>query len=150
MNRVFLAMGFTLWMFLVGPIHVNADSKDVETEIQQMETRRFQSMVKVDTHELNRILADDLTYTHSNGEIDTKAQLIASLNSGERKYEAIQPEDVNVRVYRDAAVVTGRASMKTKSKGQEHSFQIRFIDVYVKKGKRWQMVAWQSLRLPEQ
>ena len=150
MKRVFVAVILTVWMFLVGVIPVSADSKNVELEIQQMESRRFQAMVKVDTHELNRILADDLTYTHSNGEVDSKAQLIASLNSGERKYESIQPEDVKVRVYKEAAVITGRASMKTKSKGKDYSFQIRFIDVYVKKGKSWQMVAWQSTRLPEQ
>jgi ketosteroid isomerase-like protein len=121
-----------------------------EPEIRQMESRRIQAMLRVDTEELNRVLADDLTYVHSSGQVDSKAQLIDSLQSGQRKYESIQPEDVKVRVYGEAAVVTGRAQMKTKSQGQDFNFRVRFTDVYVKKAGSWQMVAWQSSRLPEQ
>jgi hypothetical protein len=120
-----------------------------ESEIRQLENRRFQAMLKVDTDELNRILADDLTYTHSSGGVDTKSQLIDSLKSGERKYQAIEPQDLKVRLYGSAAVVTGRARLKTVSKGQESDFRVQFTDVYAKKKGHWQMVAWQSSRLPE-
>ena len=120
-----------------------------ESEIRQLESRRIQAMMKADAEELNRVLADDLTYTHSSGQVDTKSQLIESLKSGERKYQTIEPQDVKVRLYGDAAVVTGRAKLKTVSKGQESSFQVQFTDVYAKKKGHWQMVAWQSSRLPE-
>jgi hypothetical protein len=121
-----------------------------ESEIRQLENRRIQAMLKVDTEELSQLLADDLTYTHSSGQVDSKSQLIESLKSGERKYRMIEPQDVKVRIYGDAAVVTGRAKLKTVSKGQESSFQVQFTDVYAKKKGHWQMVAWQSSRLPEQ
>jgi len=120
-----------------------------ESEIRQLESRRIQAMVKADAEELNRVLADDLTYTHSSGQVDSKSQLIESLKSGERKYQMIEPQDVKVRLYGDAAIVTGRAKLKTVSKGQESSFQAQFTDVYAKKKGHWQMVAWQSSRLPE-
>jgi hypothetical protein len=124
------------------------DSK-TESEIRQMENRRFQAMLKVDGEELNRLLADDLTYTHSSGAVDTKSQLIDSLKSGERKYQVIETQDVKVRLYGSAAVITGRARLKTVSKGQESDFRVQFTDVYAKKKGHWQMVAWQSSRLPE-
>jgi hypothetical protein len=125
------------------------DSKP-ESEIRQLENRRFQAMLKVDAEELNRLLADDLTYTHSSGAVDTKSQLIDSLKSGERKYQAIEPQDLKVRLYGSAAVVTGRARLKTVSKRQESDFRVQFTDVYAKKNGHWQMVAWQSSRLPDQ
>jgi hypothetical protein len=121
-----------------------------ESEIRQLEARRIQAMLKVDTEELNRLLADDLTYTHSSGQVDTKSQLINSLKSGERKYLMIEPQGVKVRLYGAAAIVTGLAKLKTFSKGQESNFQVQFTDVYAKKKGHWQMVAWQSSRLPEQ
>ena len=31
----------------------------------------------------------------------------------------------------------------------ENKFEARFIDVYVKRNGAWQMVAWQSTRLPD-
>jgi hypothetical protein len=44
-------------------------------------------------------------------------------------------------------VVTGRASMKIKSGAGEQVFKLCYLDVYVKQGGRWQMVAWQSSRV---
>lgn len=127
---------------------VGGNSK-AESEIRQLENRRIQAMLKADAQELNQILAEDLTYTHSSGQVDSKSQLVESLKSGERKYQMIEPRDVKVRLYGEAAVVTGRAKLKTVSKGQESTFQVQFTDVYAKKKGRWQMVAWQSSRLPE-
>ena len=143
MNRL-IAVCAVLMMSLPG----SALAADQESEIRQLENRRFQAMLKVDTEELHRLLADDLTYTHSSGAVDSKSQLIDSLKSGERKYEAIEPQDLKVRLYGSAAIVTGRARLKTVSKGQESDFQVQFTDVYAKKNGHWQMVAWQSSRLP--
>ena len=149
MNRL-LSMG-TLWVVLFSFVFAGqVGGKDnVESQIRQVENRRIQAMVKADTGELNQVLADDLTYTHSSGQVDSKVQLVESLKSGARKYQAIEPEDVKVRVYGDTAIVTGKAKLKTVSKGQESNFQVRFTDVYAKKNGHWQMVAWQSTRLPE-
>jgi hypothetical protein len=35
------------------------------------------------------------------------------------------------------------------SQARPNSFSVRFTDVYANKGGQWQMVAWQSTRLPE-
>ena len=121
----------------------------VQREIIELDGQRMRAMVHVDIAALDRILANDLTYTHSTGRVDTKTTLLASLRSGELKYEMIEPENVEARVYGDAAVVTGRATMAVQSRNQKSSFQIRFTDVYVKRHGRWQMSAWQSTRLPQ-
>ena len=118
-----------------------------EREIRELETQRFRAMESVDVATLNRILSDDLIYTHANGLQQTKAELIGVLGSGDMKYESITPEDTRVRTYNATAVVTGRASIKIKAAGEEQSFKICYLDVYVKQGARWQMVAWQSSRV---
>jgi ketosteroid isomerase-like protein len=120
---------------------------DGEREIRELETQRFRAMERVDVATLNRILSDDLIYTHANGMHQTKSELIGVLGSGDMKYESIAPEDIRVRIYNDAAVVTGRASIKIKAAGEEQSFKICYLDVYVKQDGRWQMVAWQSSRV---
>lgn len=59
-------------------------------EIDQLERRRFQAMVQVDTAALEEILADDLVYIHGrSGRFVTKAQVIAELESGEQRYWSI-------------------------------------------------------------
>jgi hypothetical protein len=118
-------------------------------EIIKMEDRRIKAMTQTDSAALDQILADDLTYTHSSGMLETKAQFIESLKSGRVKYESVECDEVKVRDYGTTAVVTGFANFKVQSGGRGTSFRVRFTDVYVNRGDLWQMVAWQSTRLPE-
>jgi ketosteroid isomerase-like protein len=123
-------------------------SQQAEQEIRQRETRRSEALVRGDFGTLDEILSDDLTYTHASGVYESKAQIMANLKSGQVKYESFTPEDVLVRVYGTTGVVTGVARVKVRVKGEHLSLQLRFTNVYVKKGDLWQMVAWQATRLP--
>ena len=124
-------------------------NQQVEQEIWQLETRRFEAVVRGDVAALEGILSDDLTYTHATGVFETKAEFLGKIKSGQLKYESFGPEDFRVRVYGPAAVITGIARVKVQVGGQPLSFRLRFTDVYVKRDGRWQMVAWQATRLPE-
>ena len=119
-------------------------SRDAEAEIRDLEQQRFQAMEHVDVAALNRILSDDLVYTHSSGLEQTKGELIGVLGSGDFKYESISAGNTRIRIYDDTAVVTGRATMKIKSGQGEQTLKLCYLDVYVKQEGRWQMVAWQS------
>jgi ketosteroid isomerase-like protein len=123
-------------------------SQQAEQEIRQRETRRFEAIVRGDVAVLDDILSEDLTYTHATGVFETKAEFIAKLKSGQLRYESFAPEQVVVRVYGTTGVVTGVARVKVQVKGEHLSLQLRFTNVYVKQGDRWQMVAWQATRLP--
>jgi hypothetical protein len=46
-------------------------------------------------------------------------------------------------------VLTGIARISVQSGGNALNFGVRFTDVYVRRNGNWQMVAWQSTRLPE-
>jgi ketosteroid isomerase-like protein len=93
------------------------------------------------------LLAEELSYTHSSGKTDTKAELLASVSSGKLKYESIEPSDTKVRVYGSTAVITGQANLKINNNGQPLSFAMKFTGVYAKRDGRWQLVAYQSTRL---
>jgi hypothetical protein len=114
------------------------------------EDRRFAAMVRADTAALRVMLADDLTYTHTTGDKQDRTALLRSLASGELRYKSIAPTERTVRfVGADAAVVGGRSSMQVESVGRLHRFSIRYLAVYQRAGAAWQLVAWESTRLPE-
>lgn len=123
-------------------------SGQAEQEVRELELRRFKALTDQDTAALDQILSDDLTYTHSSAHVNTKATYIASIRSGELKYVSIVPDELKVRVYGSAAVITGRAEFKSESHGQAATMQLRFTDTYVRQNGRWQMVAWESTRSP--
>jgi ketosteroid isomerase-like protein len=143
-KRTFLFMISLVWLAPFAKAQMKGDG---ESEIRELERQRFRAMERVDVATLNRILSDDLIYTHANGLRHTKAELIGVLGSGDMKYESITTDDVRVRIFTETAVVTGRALIKIKAHGEEQSFKLCYLDVYVKQEGRWQMVAWQSSRV---
>jgi ketosteroid isomerase-like protein len=98
---------------------------------------------------LRQVLSDDLTYTHSTGETDTKQVFMANLKSGVRKYHKVNHESMSVRVYGNTAVLMATAQIETSQKGGTPApAHLRFLHVWLLKEGRWQLVAHQSLRLP--
>ncbi len=121
----------------------------VELEVLQVQASRFQAMMDANIEKLGTILADDLTYTHTTGQNETKVEFLSSLQSQKIKYESIDSKEVELRIYDSTAVVTGIAAMRVSAGEQHFSFSIRFIEVYQMRDGNWQLVAWQSTRLPE-
>lgn len=115
---------------------------------RQFQIKRFGAMTRLDVEVVAAAVGEDLTYTHSGGDSETKAQFLETLRSGRIVYEQIEPTDVAVRVYGQTAVVTGRSTMHVRTGGQPQTFQIRFLEVDVLRDGRWQMIAWQATRLP--
>ena len=114
-----------------------------------LDKKRMTAMAQKDITTLNRVLSDDLIYTHSSARLDTKQSLIGNMESGSAVYTAVEPSDVKAQDLGDTVVLTGSCRISVMSQGRPNSFSVRFTDVYANKGGQWQMVAWQSTRLPE-
>ena len=123
------------------------DADVVDRAIRATEIARFQAMTHADLGALDTLLGADLTYTHTDGERQNKAAFEADLRSGALAYLAAQPESVVVRAYGTTAVADGRAHMRVRADGKEIAFTIRFLEAYVRRRGRWELVAWQSTRL---
>lgn len=123
-------------------------ASDAETEVREVEKRRLEALVRNDLETLDQILSSDLTYTHSNGRVETKEEFLESLRSGRVRYRGMDPQDVRIRVYDGTGILTGEAGVRITVQGEDREFALRFTLVYVRRDGRWQKVAWQSTRLP--
>jgi ketosteroid isomerase-like protein len=117
-------------------------------DVQKLDAERFAAMVKGDVAALDGLLADDLVYTHASGKVDSKASFLDDIKAGLLRYKVIRPEEPKLRVYGDTAVATGLAAVEVNNHGQELNMKLRYTDVWVNRGGKWQMVAWQATRLP--
>jgi Domain of unknown function (DUF4440) len=117
--------------------------------IIDLDKKRMDAMARQDIATLNVLLADDLVYTHSSARVDTKQSLMGAMESGATVYTAVEPSGVVAQDLGTAVVLTGAARISVTSNGNPINFGVRFTDVYVNKGGEWQMVAWQSTRLPD-
>jgi ketosteroid isomerase-like protein len=123
-----------------------ADNRQMVIDLDK---KRMTAMAQKDVATLNTLLGDDLVYTHSSARLDTKQSLIGAMESGSTVYTSVEPSDVKAQDLGDTVVLTGSCRISVMSGGRPNSFSVRFTDVYANKSGRWQMVAWQSTRLPE-
>ena len=117
--------------------------------IIELDKKRMTAMAQKDLKTLNELIADDLIYTHSTARLDTKQSLIGNMEAGSTVYTSMVPSDVKAQDLGDTVVLTGSCRIGVNSGGRPNSFSVRFTDIYANKGGRWQMVTWQSTRIPE-
>jgi len=103
-----------------------------------------QAAVKQDAAGLQRYLADDLQYAHAGGQTQNKDQYVAAVTNGPARYESFTFSDLKIKLYGQAAVLTGFVDVKMA--GQE-AFRVRTLQVYTSNHGQWQMSAHQSTRL---
>ena len=121
---------------------------DNGSTIIELDRKRMAAMAQQDVATLNAVLADDLVYTHSSARLDTKQSLIGNMESGATVYQSVVPSDVKAQDLGEAVVLTGTARIEVVSNGTPNTLSVRFTDVYARRNGRWQMVTWQSTRLP--
>ena len=115
--------------------------RSVEQAIRQLDNERIQAQIHADAAALDRIYADDFIGVGPSGTVRTKPQVISDFTSGHLKFQSITTDDVQVRVYGNTAVETGRSTMNGQDRGKIVPRDNRFTRVWVKQQGRWRLVA---------
>ena len=121
-----------------------------EQELVSIERDWCTALMRRDVTLLNRILAGEYIGVSSRGVVSTKAQEIVNLK-GPDSIDTCVDRNVKVRVYGEAAVVTGVATRSGTYQGVP--FKNRrgvWTDTFVKKDGRWQCVASHGTLVAEQ
>jgi len=117
-------------------------NENTEQVIQGLESEGREATLKNDIAANDRLLADNWMNINPDGSITTKAKLMELLKDGSFKIMSIDNDEVMIRVYRDAAVVTGRSTTKRAGQGSEVvARQVRFTRVYAKSKGQWRVVS---------
>ncbi len=117
---------------------------NAQDEIKKLEQERNQAIVRNDAAALDRMSSADYTVINLRGELLNKTQIVDGFKSGAIKYDSRELSDLNVRVYGNTAVVTGRITQKAMENGKDTSGEHRFTRVLVKEKGSWVSVAVQT------
>ncbi len=121
---------------------------DKTNEVLGFEARRCEAMIAADFGALDRLLSDQLTWTHASAHRDDKASFLATLQAGRLRYLEIRRSEEQVRLHGKVAVVTGVADMRANINGEERQLRNRYTNVWATSDEGWQMIAWQSTAVP--
>jgi hypothetical protein len=138
------------WMALMvagfSPSYAQAGDRE---DVRAVDLRRIRALIHADRAELEAVLADDLTYGHGDGRMQTKPDLLAALTSGVVTYQSYDGPPPAVRIQDNVALLTGVAELEATARGTRVKLWLRYLAVYVKRDGAWRLTAYQSSRLDQ-
>ena len=132
-------------LILLMPLaRLSAQSAETESKLLILEHMWNEAQVNRDAPALDGLVSDHFVDTEYDGEVSDKAKFLADIRDPQFKPSLMNIDDVKVRFYRDAAVVTGGYHMKGTYQGKPYDHTGRFTDTWFFENGRWQCVASHS------
>lgn len=120
----------------------------VERELKAIADAWDQAIIKRDIPGVEANVAPDFQQIRGSGRVVGREQFIRDLTAPTLKIDPYVVEDFGVRVYGDTALLTGRIRMSGTASGERFEEHFRYIDVYVKRNGKWQVVSVQITPMP--
>jgi ketosteroid isomerase-like protein len=142
-----VVLSAALVLLVANPNPAIAQDTATEREVAQIFHVLNNASIKKDRTTIERLLADDYLYIHSNGSAKNRAEEIAETMSPDMGWTNSQIGELRVRVFGDVAIVTGTNTLTGAAKGYASGVR-RFTDVWVRFNGLWKTVGGQSTVAP--
>ena len=107
------------------------------------------AMIDPTAASLGALVADDLSYGHSGGKVDTQASFIADLLDRKSDFVTIAITDQTIKVVDgNTAIVRHTLTADTNDSGKPGKVALKILGVWQKQGGEWKLLARQAVRLP--
>ena len=103
------------------------------------------AMVAGDKPALEKLTLDELSYGHSSGRLENKAEFIATLTSGKAGFTAIELSDQTVNIVDKVALVRHVFNGTSRKDGGHTKLSI--LTVWTQREDQWKMLARQAAKL---
>ncbi|MPR32828.1 DUF4440 domain-containing protein [Cytophagaceae bacterium SJW1-29] len=124
-----------------------AQSKDKQEVLDRVETWR-KAVLAQDVKMLDKLYANELTYGHSNGRIDTKDSFITTIGTKKEVYNELNLDDMTVSIVGNTALVrhkmTGNVTLEDGTLSKPN---LGVLQVWSKTKSGWQLLARQAFKL---
>ena len=113
-------------------------------ELMHLEDVWNQAHVAGDAEALDHLWADDLEVAVPHMAVMTRAEALGFARSGRMKFLRYEASDLHIRVYGNAAVVTGHLLRTRTLNGNNVSDDWRFTKVYIREHRQWRVVSFHA------
>ena len=123
-----------------------AEAADDAAVGQAVEALR-KALLTADKGELEKLAADQLSYGHSSGKVQTKTQFIDGVMTRKAIVKSLSFPELTIAVAGDAAVVRHLYESESETDGKPNSVRIGALQVWQKQGGNWKLLARQGFKL---
>jgi ketosteroid isomerase-like protein len=122
-----------------------SDPKAEKEVMAAMEAWRT-AIMKRDSAALARLYHEDLSYGHSSGIVENKAEAVNHMATTKVDYAAVDLVDTKIKVQGNLALVNGRVNYKQVTDGKATDVKLHVLHVWMRTPQGWQMIGRQSTR----
>jgi hypothetical protein len=106
------------------------------------------AMIDPTTPALSEVLADDLSYGHSGGKVDTKTSYMGDLLNGNSDFVTLVITDQTIRIVdANTAIVRHTLTADTNDSGKPGKVALKILGVWQKQGGQWKLLARQAVKV---
>ena len=125
---------------------VFANAQNEEEKLTTALKEFHQALVNKNTTSINQQTDKALSYGHSNGWVETKADVIKDLETGYLVYHSYKEDSLTITINETMANARFVADIKATMNGNDTNVHLKVLEVWVKKGKRWILFARQGVK----
>src|SRR3954465_791870 len=108
--------------------------------VKALDLELIDAFRRADFSALDRILADEFTFTDPHGPPLSKQNFLDGLKSASLVFNKVELLGVDVTTLGDTALVHGKVNMEARSSGGGYSGIYHYTDVFVKRDDAWRVV----------
>lgn len=129
------------------PAANSASVASAEQAVAAAAERLRLAMIDPTAANLAPLVADDLSYGHSGGRVDTKESFIGDLLAGKSDFVTIAITDQTIKIVGNTAIVRHTLTADTNDSGKPGKVQIKILGVWQQQGGNWKLLARQAVRV---
>jgi len=118
-----------------------------EKYVLALSERKFQWLIEKQYDSLEVLLHNEVKYIHSNGWVETKAEVLRDLRSGKLNYQKVKVSEASAASSGKTVVVTGKGVFEVLMDGKHIEVLLLYTEVYVKTKKRWKLLGRHACKL---
>ncbi len=107
----------------------------------------YKAVASKNQQQLEAMLSDQLSYGHSVGRIETKAEFIAAAMSPRTVWKSLAPVDQSITICGDTATVRHVMAGENEREGQSNTVKMGVMMMLQKQGGVWKMLARQGYKV---
>jgi len=134
---------------MVGCASPGATGGGGKAEVTAAAERLRVAMVDPNAATLDSLVAEQLSYGHSGGRVDTKQSFIGDLMNGKSDFVTLDLTEQTVALSGDdVALIRHSLQAQTNDSGKPGTVSLKVLQVWQRLGGQWKLVARQAVRTP--
>ena len=105
------------------------------------------ALLNNDVDSLGQLVAEDYCGFDPNGDQHDRAAMLQAYGPGGVRLQRYETSDVSTRIVGDVGLVTGVGALGGRYGEHRFEHQLRFLDVYVRRGSTWLLLVSQVTEL---